>query len=131
MVVGLQLHRPDKKEPIPPEIAAWAERTPYCSLVGSLMYIAIGTQPDITYTVRCLASFLNCYRPEHWEAAIQVLHYLKGTHTLGLRLGYSGPLQLVGYSDSDYANCPDTSRSVRGYCFSLGSGMISWSSWKQ
>jgi len=70
MVAGLQLCRPDKKEPVPPEIAAWAERTPYRSLVGSLMYIAISTRPDITYTVGCLASFLNCYRPEHWEAAI-------------------------------------------------------------
>jgi len=131
MVAGLQLRRPDKKEPVPPEIAAWVERTPYCSLVGSLMYIAISTRPDIAYAVRRLASFLDCYRPEHWEAAIQVLRYLKGTRTLGLRLGYLGPLRLVGYSDSDYANCPDTSRSIGGYCFSLGSGMISWSSRKQ
>ena len=56
---------------------------------------------------------------------------MKGTRSLALRLGGQNSLCLVGYSDSDYANCPDTSRSIGGYCFSLGSGMISWSSRKQ
>ena len=131
MVAGLQLRRPDKKDLVIPEIAAWAECTPYCLLVGSLMYIAIGTRPDIAYAVGCLASFLNCYRPEHWKVAIHVLHYLKGTCSLVLKLGGQNSLHLVGYSDSDYANCPDTSHSIGGYCFSLGSGMVSWSSQKQ
>jgi hypothetical protein len=107
------------------------ERTPYRSLIGSLMYIAIGTRPDIAYAVGRLASFLDCYRPEHWQAAIRVLRYLKGTRSLALRLSGQNSLCLVGYSDSDYANCPNTSRSVGGYCFSLGLGMISWSSRKQ
>lgn len=39
-------------------------------------------------------------------------------------------MNLIGYSDADYANCPDTSRSVGGYSFSLGSGSISWASRK-
>jgi hypothetical protein len=77
------------------------------------------------------AAGFNCYRPEHWEAAIRVLRYLKGTRTLRLVLGGENPIQLMGYSDSDYANCQDTSRSIGGYCFTLGSGMISWSSRKQ
>jgi len=131
MVAGLQLCRPNKTDPVPPEIAAWAERTPYRSLVGSLMYIAIGTRPDVAYAIGRLAFFLNCYRPEHWEAATRVLRYLKGTRSLVLKLGGQNSLRLVGYSDSDYANCPDTSRSIGGYCFSLGSGMVSWSSRKQ
>ena len=46
-------------------------------------------------------------------------------------LGGNNPINLIGYSDSDYANCVSTSWSIGGYCFSLGSGMISWSSRKQ
>ena len=115
----------------PPEIIDWAERTPYRSLIGSLMYVAIGSRPDIAYAVGRLASFLDCYCPEHWGAAIRVLCYLKGTRTLMLKLGGLNSHQLIGYSDSDYANCPDTSHSIGGYCFSLGSDMVSWSSCKQ
>jgi hypothetical protein len=40
---------------------------------------------------------------------------------------------LVGYCDSDYANDPgiDGHRSVSGYCFTLGSGVVLWSLKKQ
>jgi hypothetical protein len=51
MVVGLHLHRPDKSALISSEIAEWANRTPYRSLFGSLMYIAVATCLDISYVV--------------------------------------------------------------------------------
>ena len=131
MVTGLQLRRPDKNERTPPEITEWIERTPYRSLVGSLMYISVATRPDISFAVGRLSSFLDCYRLEHWNAALRVVRYLKGTRSHSLVLGGKNAITLTGFSDSDYANCVDTSRSIGGYCFSLGSGAISWSSKKQ
>ncbi len=107
------------------------ERTPYRELVGSLNYLAVATHPDISFAVGILASFLDCYRDEHWNAAICVLRYVKGTRDLSLTLGGSSPLSLVGYSDSDFANCRSTSRSISGYTFSLGTGTVSWNSKKQ
>jgi len=83
---------------MPPETAAWVARTPYRELVGSLNYIAVATRPDIAYAAGHLASFLDCYRPEDWTAAIRVLGYLKGTRALFLVLGGTNPLTLVGYS---------------------------------
>jgi hypothetical protein len=74
---------------------------------------------------------MDCYTPEHWSAAVCVIHYLKGTWMLGLTLGGTNPIHLIGYSDSDYANCTEMSCSISGYCFSLGSGAISWMSKKQ
>jgi len=131
MVAGLQLRRPDKSIPVDPEVTEWASRTPYRELIGSLNYVAVATRPDIAYAVGRLASFLDCFQPEHWAAAIRVLRYLKGTKTLSLVLGGTTPPSLVGYSDADYANCKDTSRSISGHCFSLGTGTISWCSRKQ
>src|SRR5258708_26285366 len=107
------------------------EHTPYRELVGSLNYLAIATCPDISFAIGILASFLDCYRDEHWNAAIRVLCYVKGTHDLSLTLGGSSPLSLVGYSDSDFANCHSTSRSISGYTFSLSAGTVSWNSKKQ
>ena len=131
MVAGLQLLRPDSSLPVDPHITTWMQRTPYRELVGSLNYLAVATRPDIAYAVGRLASFLDCYREEHWNAAQHVLRYIKGTRSLSLTLGGDFSLSLAGFADSDYANCRDTSRSISGYCFSLGSGMISWSSKKQ
>ena len=126
MVAGLQLRRPDKSIPTPPEVTEWREQTPYRELVGSLNYIAVATCPDIAYAVGQLASFLDCYLQDHWTTAVRVLHYLKGTKTLSLVLGGTCAPSLLGYSDTDFANCKDTSQSISGYCYSLGSGIISW-----
>ena len=80
---------------------------PYHSLVGSLMYIASESRPDIMFTVSKLSCFLDCYHETHWQAAVCVVQYLKGTRDMGLVLGSSSPsLPLIGYCDSDYMNDP-------------------------
>ena len=56
---------------------------------------------------------------------------MKGTWSHNLTLGGQNSLMLAGYSDSGYANCVNTSQSIDGYCFALGSGMVLWSSKKQ
>ena len=109
MVAGLQLCHPDDSAPESPEILKWRQQTPYRELMGSLMYLAVATRPDIAFAVGRLSSFLSCYTPKHWSAAVHILHYLKGTRSLSLVLGCDCSLVLVSYSDSNYANCPDTS----------------------
>ncbi len=95
------------------------------------MYRAISTRPDIMHAVSTLSRFNSGHGETHWKAALHVVKYLKGTRDYELELGGSKTVQLTGYTDSDYANCPDTRRSVSGYCFSLGSGIVSWMSKKQ
>jgi hypothetical protein len=96
----------------------------------SMMYLALGTRPDIVFAISKLSGFLDCYGTAHWQAAIRVLRYLKGTRLMSLTLGGTQPIALVGHGDTDYAN--DASRkSIMGYTFSLGSGAISWASRKQ
>lgn len=118
--------------PLSVEDRAILKGFPYRRLVGLLMYLAIGTRPDISLAVGKLCRFLDCYNFEHWEAAKRVLCYLRGTRTLRLRLGGSANVEIVGFTDASYACCPDSRKSVGAYCFSLGpSGMVSWSSRKQ
>ena len=126
MAAGLQDIQPDKDIPVGDNVASWIQRTPYCSLVGILNYLTVATHPNIAFTVGHLATVLDCYQPKHWDAAICVVCYLKGTCLLMLELGGINPICPVHYSDSNYANCPSTSRSIGGYCFSLGSRMVSW-----
>ncbi|GMF66173.1 unnamed protein product [Phytophthora lilii] len=63
--------------------------------------------------------------------------YLSGTTDQGLLLGGSTSVDasnladhLAAYTDSDYANCPDTRRSVGGYVTMIGTSPISWLSRK-
>ena len=124
---NLCLRRPPPNSPLNPHEAS----LPYRSLVGSLMYFAVGTRPDISYSVSKLTQFLDCFCQAHWDAAIHIVRYLKGTRTLSLVLGGDQHINLIGFSDSSYADCIDTRRSSMGYCFSLGGAVFSWSSRKQ
>jgi hypothetical protein len=131
MIAGLQLTHPDKSQPVPSHVIDGIKHTLYHKLIGSLNYLAVATWPNIAYSVGHLACFLDCYCNEHRNTAICILCYIKGTQSLSLTLGGKSPLSLIGYADSDYANCHDTSRSISGYCFFSGWGMVSWSSKKQ
>lgn len=106
-------------------------KLPYQSLVGSLMYLAIGSRPDIALPIQKLSQFLDCYTNVHYNAALCVVRYLKGTRNLSLNLSGSNPTQLLGFSDASYGMCPDTQRSTGSYCFTLGSGIVSWAARKQ
>jgi hypothetical protein len=93
------------------------------------LYLAIGTRLDISYAVQQLLQFLDSYSYTHWHAVTHVLRYLKGMRNLHLTLGGS-QINLLGFTDSDWANCMDTRRSVSGYALSLGFGVISWNTKK-
>jgi len=106
------------------------ERYPYQNLIGSLMYLAVSTRPDIAYDVSSLSQLHTNYTTEHWIAAKRVLRYLKGTPDYGLTFEKTGK-DLVGYVDADWAGCPDDRRSYTGYTFIFGNGPVSWESRKQ
>jgi len=100
------------------------------SLVGKLLFLT-HTRPDICFTVQHLSQYLKCPRVPHMSAAMHVLRYLKGTPSLGLFYSDVADYSVTGYSDSDWAACPDTRRSVTGFCVLLGGSLISWKSKKQ
>ena len=52
---------------------------PYAHAVGSLMYLAVSTRPDIAYAVGVLARFSSNPGTAHWAAVKHLFRYLKGT----------------------------------------------------
>ncbi|GMF69205.1 unnamed protein product [Phytophthora fragariaefolia] len=50
---------------------------PYRAVVGSLMYLMLGTRPDLAYLVRESSQFLENPGLLHWRALKRGLRYLK------------------------------------------------------
>ena len=106
----------------------------YQMLIGSLLWLACMTRPDIAYSVnRCSRYSIN---PTPYQGAIlkRIIRYLAGTRDLGLCFGssYEGiHTDLIGYTDASYGDCLDTRRSTSAYVFLLNSGPISWSTKRQ
>ena len=98
----------------------------YSGLIGSLLYLSVGTRPDIAQAVGALSRYMAKPSEDHWVAAKGLLRYLSGTVGLGLKYGAGGGF--VGYCDADFAGDIDTRRSTTGYVFTLYGGAISWSS---
>ena len=104
---------------------------PYASAVGSLMYAQVCTRPDLAFVTGMLGRYQSNPGPDHWKAVKKALRYLQGTKSLMLIYKKSDNLQIVGYSDADFAGCVDTKKSTSGYVFTLAGGAISWKSSKQ
>ena len=103
----------------------------YQKLIGSLMYLMMGTRPDHAYTVSTLRKF-NCNpTTEHYIAAKRVLRYIQSTAKLQLTSMLGTESQLEGFSDSDWAGDEDDSKSTSGYPFQLSGGTICLKSRKQ
>ncbi|CAL1377054.1 unnamed protein product [Linum trigynum] len=65
------------------------------------------------------------------QAVQHVFRYLKSKPTQGLVFKTNSSLQLKGYSDADWVACPDTRKSLTGYCTFLGDSLITWRTKKQ
>lgn len=115
----------------------------YQSCIGSLMYLMLGTRPDIAFAVSHLSSFCADPSDNHWNAVKRVLRYIKGTANLGLHLGgnhshfnrlrhaHGNISPVYGFTDADWASDQVDRRSVSTYQFFFKGSLISWASRKQ
>ena len=101
---------------------------PYLELLGSLLYLATCTRPDISYAVSELSKYSQDPGKDHWIGLKRILRYLKGTSHYGISFKPSGNDQLSGCVDSNHARCPDTRRSRYGLAFMLNNGPVDWKS---
>ena len=107
-----------------------SDPTDFRSLAGALQYLTF-TRPDISYAVQQVCLHMHDPREPHLAALKRILRYVRGTLHMGLLVRPSTALDLVVYSDADWAGCPDTRKSTSGYAVFLGNNLVSWSSKRQ
>nr|GEW85693.1 retrovirus-related Pol polyprotein from transposon TNT 1-94 [Tanacetum cinerariifolium] len=102
----------------------------YRSMIGSLMYLT-SSRPDIMFAVCACARFQVTPKASHLHAVMRIFRYLKGKPHLGLWYPKDSPVDLVAYSDSDYAGASLDRKSTTKGCQFLGCRLISWQCKKQ
>ena len=105
----------------------------YAQLIGSLMYLALATRPDISYAVNRLAQFTSNPKPVHWTALKRIFRYLKQTKNANLTYGGEEEIKNTSinfFSDADWGNNSDR-KSISGYVTIIAGGAVAWSSKKQ
>jgi hypothetical protein len=130
----LSKSNPLTKEDCPqtPEELEYMRSVPYLSAVGSLMYLSVGTRPDISFAVGALSRFNANPGQAHWKQVQHVFKYLAGTKDLMLCYGPGQDgTSLQIYSDADYAGDQDSARSTSGHTVFIGKCLVNWSSKRQ
>ena len=104
-------------------------------LVGNLLWIARCTRPDISFAVH------RATRPTHspimkdWKMVKRIARYINGTKTLKLFIGSTGksmdPIQMVSWSDADFAADKSNRKSVSGCVLKMDGAVVSWACKKQ
>ncbi|CAI7863826.1 unnamed protein product [Closterium sp. NIES-54] len=120
------------------------ERRRFHSLVGSLMYAAVNTRPDVAFATGQLARGFQCPNEEQVAAGMRVAKYLGQTPTIWLQYSAAaqrrqkgadgvepGRLFLTAFSDASFASEPEDMTSAGGFICCVGGGPTAWESKKQ
>ena len=78
-------------------------QTKYQSIIGFLLYVMLGTCPDICYAVTKLAQFSINPSKEHMDKAKYIIHYLLSTKDYSLVFDGASGKGLIAYINSDWA----------------------------
>jgi hypothetical protein len=102
----------------------------YRSMIGSLLYLTV-TRSDIQFIVGLCVRFQASPRSSHRTVVQRIFRYLKHTSEFVIWYSASSSLDLVGFSDVDFAGCGIDRNSTSGTCHSFRSSLVCWSSQKQ
>lgn len=117
------------KEMAPTDAAGREEmmQVPYQEAVGSILYAAMVSRPDIQYAVNMVSRFNQQHGKPHWLAVKRILRYLRGTMNAKLVYNrHADSAHLHGFCDADWGGDDVDRRSTTGYVFLLQGGAITW-----
>jgi hypothetical protein len=111
----------------PDENGKDADQREYQSMIGSLLYL-VATRADIKFIVCLCARFQASPCSSHQIAIPRIFRYLKHTLEFGIWNSASSSLDLVGFSEADFASSRIEQKSTSGTCHFLVSSLVYWSS---
>jgi Reverse transcriptase (RNA-dependent DNA polymerase) len=103
---------------------------PLREAVGSLLYLATHTSPDISCTVGMLIRAMAAPSAQDVVAIKRLMRYLSGTRDYGLVLSGIGESTLIAYSDAEWGGDVDR-KSTSGALHFFGEDLVQWTSKKQ
>jgi hypothetical protein len=106
------------------------ENTLYRQLVGSFLYLT-HSRLYLSYAVGTISRFMQEPHELHWKDAKRILQYVHGTITFEIYYAIDSTLDLIGFTNSDWARNNIDRKSTSSYSLSLGFEPIYWSSKKQ
>ena len=104
---------------------------PYREAVGSLMWLANTTRPDLSQAVRAVARHSHDPGISHWKAVVKILSYVASTTDLGLTYRRGSGKRLSVYVDASFAPRDNERKSVSGGAVLYGKAVVSWFSRSQ
>ena len=107
-----------------------SDATRYRQLASILINLTI-TRLDISHAISMVSKFMDASRLVHNVAVLRILRYVKGTLYHGLHYFSRSSLKLHAYSNMNWASNPTDRYSITGFCFLLGTSLVSWRNKKQ
>lgn len=104
---------------------------PFRQLVGCLMYLMLGSRPDICFVVNYFSKFQDKATDGVWVQAKRILKYLKGTSKVGLEFKRSNLPELICFVDADWGGDLNDRKSVTGFLFKVFGNVVTWVTRKQ
>lgn len=97
-----------------------------------LLYLIKFSRPDIANSVRELSKVLDGPTEAAYKEMLRVIQYVLTTKDTGLKISPTikpgQPWDIVCFTDSDWATCTDTRRSISGYVIFVHGVPIAWRS---
>lgn len=99
-------------------------------MIGALQYLTL-TRPDISFAVNKVCQFLHAPTTLHWTRAKRILAYVKHTVGVGQTFSTSQSNLISAFTDADWADSVDDTRSTSGFAIFFGPNLVSWCAKKQ
>lgn len=105
---------------------------PVRELIGCLMYLMLGSRPDISFAVNYFSRFQDKSTDQIWNNMKRILRYLKGTENLSLvYTRNTNEIPLTCYVDADWGGDTHDRKSVSGYIIKVFGNTVQWVTRKQ